>query len=69
MQLLTTLYHTLQGMNLRVEHFHCFTDRGVGGHYHYDVTPDEVAYRGYFGLAEILYRVDQPAGDSDFGKE
>ena len=28
------------------------------GHYHYDVTPDEVKYIGYFCLAERIYRVN-----------
>ncbi|KAF6026057.1 C11orf54 [Bugula neritina] len=57
------------GLDLRVEHFHCFTNRGVGGHYHYDTTPDEVAYRGYFGIADTLYRIDQPPVTSEFGKD
>ncbi|KAK7506077.1 hypothetical protein BaRGS_00002799 [Batillaria attramentaria] len=48
------------GLDLRVEHFHCFSDHGQGGHYHYDTTPNDVAYRAYFNVAEFLYRVDQP---------
>ena len=49
-------------MNLRLsgEHTH-FYHRGVkqeGGHYHYDITPAEVEYAGYFNLAERLYRVN-----------
>ena len=56
-------------MDLRVEHFHCFTDRGIGGHYHYDTTPDTVVYRGYFGLADSLSRVDAPPVSSSFGKD
>ena len=49
-----------QGMDLRVEHFHCFSEHGQGGHYHFDTTPNEVEYRGYFMLADYVYRVDQP---------
>ncbi|XP_056010765.1 ester hydrolase C11orf54 homolog isoform X2 [Ostrea edulis] len=48
------------GFDLRVEHFHCFSDHGQGGHYHYDVTPADVEYRGYFVLADSIYRIDQP---------
>lgn len=48
------------GLDLRVEHFHCFSEHGQGGHYHYDTTPDDVVYRAYFNIAEALYRIDQP---------
>ncbi|KAL8562084.1 hypothetical protein ACOMHN_031855 [Nucella lapillus] len=48
------------GLDLRVEHFHCFSEHGQGGHYHYDTTPNEVVYRAYFNVAEFLYRIDQP---------
>ena len=60
MMKLTILYVYFQGLDLRVEHFHCFSEHGQGGHYHYDTTPEEVAYRAYFDIAESLYRVDQP---------
>ncbi|CAH3120230.1 unnamed protein product [Porites lobata] len=43
-----------KGLDLRVEHFHCFSDHGEGGHYHYDVTPDEVQYSGFCNLAEKI---------------
>ncbi|KIX92085.1 uncharacterized protein Z520_12169 [Fonsecaea multimorphosa CBS 102226] len=64
------------GLALRMEHTHCFTvspegvaaggngDRETtkGGHYHYDLdeTRDEIEYEGWFNVAELLYRVDQP---------
>ncbi|GBN58145.1 Ester hydrolase C11orf54 [Araneus ventricosus] len=57
------------GLNLRVEHTHCFSDHGVGGHYHEDTTPEDVEYEGYFNLAETLYRIDQPYEVFDFGKD
>ncbi|KAF8791779.1 Ester hydrolase C11orf54 like protein [Argiope bruennichi] len=57
------------GLNLRVEHTHCFSDHGVGGHYHEDTTPEDVEYEGYFSLAETLYRIDQPYEVTDFGKD
>ncbi|XP_076453385.1 ester hydrolase C11orf54 homolog [Babylonia areolata] len=56
-------------LDLRVEHFHCFSDHGQGGHYHYDTTPDDVVYRAYFNVAEILYRIDQPPASAEkFGR-
>ena len=41
------------------EHTHFFhpRDPGRGGHYHYDVTPEAVHYRGWFAPAEAVYRV------------
>ena len=41
------------------EHTHCYhpTDPGMGGHYHFDVTPDVVHCRGWFVPAETVYRV------------
>lgn len=48
------------GMGLRIEHTHCFSRHGEGGHYHFDTTPEEVEYEGYFNLAEVLYRIDRP---------
>ncbi len=57
------------GLGLRMEHTHCFTDSKdgsmettKGGHYHYDVdeTKAEVEYEGWFNVAEHVYRVDPP---------
>ncbi len=42
-----------------MEHTHCFSEHGDSGHYHYDTTPDEVEYEGYFVPAETIYRIDQ----------
>ena len=45
-----------QGLDLRVEHTHGLNKgQGQGGHYHYDTTPEEIEYVGYFGLAERKY--------------
>ena len=38
-------------------HFYHPRDPGLGGHYHYDVTPDAVHYRGWFAPAAAVYRV------------
>jgi len=47
-------------MGLRMEHTHCFSRSGQGGHYHYDVEDEEIEYEGYFNVAETIYRVDRP---------
>ncbi len=49
-----------KGLDLRIEHTHCFSEHGEGGHYHYDVTPRDVHYHGFFSVAEEIYRVDAP---------
>ncbi|XP_029191795.2 ester hydrolase C11orf54 homolog [Acropora muricata] len=57
------------GLDLRIEHFHCFSDHGEGGHYHYDVTPDEVHYTGFFAVAEKIYRIDRPLATHHVGRD
>jgi hypothetical protein len=50
-------------LNLRMEHTHGFSiEEGRGGHYHGDLeeSRDEVEYEGWFNVAEVLYRIDQP---------
>ena len=49
------------GLDLRMEHTHCFSQHGEGGHYHEDTTPDEVEYEAYFNVAKWIYRIDRPA--------
>lgn len=48
------------GLDLRMEHTHCFSDHNEGGHYHDDITPAEVEYEAYFNVADVLYRIDRP---------
>lgn len=57
------------GLDLRIEHFHCFSEHGEGGHYHYDVTPDHVQYSGFFSLAESVYRIDRPLATHHVGRD
>nr|XP_060461339.1 ester hydrolase C11orf54 homolog isoform X3 [Panthera onca]XP_060461340.1 ester hydrolase C11orf54 homolog isoform X3 [Panthera onca] len=57
------------GFDLRLEHTHCFSHHGEGGHYHYDTTPDTVEYLGYFLPAEFLYRIDQPKETHSIGRD
>lgn len=58
---LTTFHTEDLGLELRMEHTHCFSEDGnVGGHYHMDTTPEEVEYEAYLNTAEGVWRVDQP---------
>ncbi|EDQ90541.1 uncharacterized protein MONBRDRAFT_20550 [Monosiga brevicollis MX1] len=57
------------GMDLRVDHTHCFSQHGQGGHYHYDVTPKAVKYTGYFVVAEKVFRVDAPKETHTIGRD
>jgi len=57
---LSVFYSHDPGLALRIDHTHCFSQHGQGGHYHYDVTPETVEYEGYFTMAEQVYRIDKP---------
>jgi Domain of Unknown Function (DUF1907) len=48
------------GLDLRMEHTHCFSDHNEGGHYHDDTTPEEVEYEAYLNVASAIYRIDRP---------
>ncbi|XP_048872759.1 ester hydrolase C11orf54 homolog [Brienomyrus brachyistius] len=56
-------------LDLRVEHTHCFSHHGEGGHYYIDTTPDIVEYVGYFLLAEFVYRIDRPGMTHKIGRD
>ncbi|KAJ3588960.1 hypothetical protein NHX12_009812 [Muraenolepis orangiensis] len=56
------------GLDLRMEHTHCFSDHGEGGHYYIDTTPDTVEYLGYFLPAEYVYRIDRPQESHAIGR-
>ena len=56
-------------MDLRVEHTHCFSDHGEGGHYHEDTEPEVVEYEGYFNVAEQIYRFDPPGVTHNIGRD
>lgn len=57
---LSVFHSSDPGLGLRMEHRHCFSGHGEGGHYHDDVTPDEVEYEAYFNVAKVIYRIDRP---------
>ncbi len=39
-------------------HFHSYNNASVAGHYHFDVTPDDIEYECYFNLAHEVFRVN-----------
>jgi len=57
MHFMSVLVSSDPGLDLRLEHSHGY-GKEVGGHYHYDVTPEDVSYEGYYNIAETLFRVD-----------
>ncbi|XP_010282184.1 PREDICTED: ester hydrolase C11orf54 homolog isoform X3 [Phaethon lepturus] len=57
------------GFDLRLEHTHCFSHHGEGGHYHQDTSPDGVQYRGYLLPAELLFRIDRPRETHVIGRD
>lgn len=55
-----SVFHSYDpGLDLQMEHTHCFSDHNEGGHCHEDTTPDEVEYEAYFNVASVLYRIDR----------
>ncbi|XP_050663942.1 ester hydrolase C11orf54 homolog isoform X2 [Leptidea sinapis] len=66
---LGTLVTGDMGMDLRLQHFHGYSQHGDGGHYHYDTTPAEVHYEGYFTLAGAVLRIDPPAVTHALGRD
>lgn len=67
---LSTCISSDPGLDLRVEHTHGYsTVNGQGGHYHTDVTPDEIEYEGYFCPAEYIYRLDAPVETHQIGRD
>ncbi|KAK2828763.1 hypothetical protein Q5P01_019797 [Channa striata] len=57
------------GLDLRMEHTHCFSHHGEGGHYYIDTTPECVEYLGYFLPAEFVYRIDRPKDTHGVGRD
>lgn len=42
----------------RLEHSHFFSEHGQAGHYHFDTTPKDVRYRGYFLVCTEAILID-----------
>ncbi len=66
---LSVLVSSDPGLDLRVEHTHCFSQHGEGGHYHYDTTPEDVQYEAYYSVAEEIYRIDRPKTTHLIGRD
>jgi hypothetical protein len=59
-------------MRLTHTHGHSTVEDGmppIAGHYHYDLSPDDIEYEGYFGVAESIVRVDQVSQDPNWSKK
>ncbi|KAG5672001.1 hypothetical protein PVAND_002165 [Polypedilum vanderplanki] len=56
-------------LDLRLQHFHSFSDHGHGGHYHYDTTPEIVEYEGYFNTGSRVVRIDKPIVTHKIGRD
>merc|ERR1719191_2097703 len=59
------------GMRLTHTHGHSSVRDGIpkiAGHYHYDLSPDDIEYEGFFGVAEAIVRVDQVSQSPNFQK-
>jgi Domain of Unknown Function (DUF1907) len=55
-----SVFHSYDpGLDLRVEHTHCFPDHNESGHCHGDTTPDGVEYEANFNVPSVLYRIDR----------
>ena len=39
-------------------HFHSYEHKNDAGHYHFDVSPNEIEYEGYFNIAQEVHRVN-----------
>ena len=58
------------GLDLRMEHTHGYSkENATGGHYHTDVTPEEIEYVGYYAPAEFIYRLDRPLQTHQIGRD
>lgn len=56
-------------LDLRLQHFHSFSNHGEAGHYHYDTTPDTVEYLAYLNLGDYIVRIDRPMETHQFGRD
>ncbi|KAI5713254.1 hypothetical protein M8J76_003774 [Diaphorina citri] len=56
----TVISTDVEGLDLRLQHFHSFNHHNQGGHYHYDVNAETVSYTAYLNIATTIHRVDKP---------
>eukprot|EP01117_Protostelium_nocturnum_P014620 TRINITY_DN5582_c0_g1_i4.p1 TRINITY_DN5582_c0_g1~~TRINITY_DN5582_c0_g1_i4.p1 ORF type:complete len:324 (-),score=111.65 TRINITY_DN5582_c0_g1_i4:38-1009(-) len=50
----------VNNLGFRQEHTHFWSKHGDGGHYHKDITPEEVEYEGYFMYCHKAFRIQPP---------
>ncbi|VDL95850.1 unnamed protein product [Schistocephalus solidus] len=47
-------------MDLKLEHFHCYSENGAeAGHFYYDTQPETAHYRVYLAPAKSILRIDR----------
>ncbi|CAF1310269.1 unnamed protein product [Adineta steineri] len=54
------LSEDINNAGFRCEHSHFFSNHGQAGHYHFDITPKEIHYHGYFTVCNAAVMVDSP---------
>lgn len=52
------LTEDINNAGFRLEHTHFFSNHGQAGHYHFDITPKQIHYHGYFILCDEAIMVD-----------
>ena len=52
------LTEDINNAGFRLEHSHFFSDHGEAGHYHFDITPKDVHYHGYFIVCNEAIIID-----------
>lgn len=66
------MFITHQGLDLRVEHSHGWTQHSwpeEAGHYHYDTTPEDVEYHALYTVAQKILRIDRPQQTHNIGRD
>nr|VZI04180.1 unnamed protein product [Spirometra erinaceieuropaei] len=56
----TIVSHDPDKMDLKLEHFHCYSENGEeAGHFYYDTEPANAHYRFYLAPAKSILRIDR----------
>eukprot|EP00108_Taenia_solium_P005830 TsM_000986600 transcript=TsM_000986600 gene=TsM_000986600 len=55
----TLVSHDPYGIDLKLEHFHCYNEgKNLAGHFYWDMEPEKAHYRLYLTVAKSLLRID-----------
>ncbi|VDK32691.1 unnamed protein product [Taenia asiatica] len=55
----TLVSHDPYGIDLKLEHFHCYNEaKNLAGHFYWDTEPEKAHYRLYLTVAKSLLRID-----------